>query len=137
MAGRTRLLADAVARAVAAFDRALILFGLPGSELLAAGRANGLRVAAEGFADRAYEPDGSLSPRGKAGAVIHDADVVVARAIRMARDGTVEAVDGSLVKVDVDTICVHSDTPGADALAATLRARLEAAGIEVKPVGAP
>jgi 5-oxoprolinase (ATP-hydrolysing) subunit A len=136
MAVRDRGLADAIARAVSAFDRSLILFGLPGSELLAAGRAAGLPVAAEGFADRAYEPDGSLSPRGKAGAVIHDVDTVVSRAIRMVRDRTAEAIDGSPVNVEVDTICVHSDTPGADALAATLRARLESAGIEIKAVGA-
>src|SRR5690242_11618223 len=100
MAVRNRELADAIARAVAALDRSLILFGLPGSEILAAGRAAGLRVAAEVFADRAYEPDGSLASRRKPGTVIHDADVVVARAVKMVKDRGVTAVDGSFVALE-------------------------------------
>ena len=136
MAVRNRGLADAIARGVAAFDRNLILFGLPGSEILAAGKAAGLRVAAEVFADRAYEPDGSLASRRKPGAVIHDADAVVARAVRMVKDNTVVAVDGSTVRLEADTICVHGDTPGSDALAAKIRAGFESAGITVKPIGA-
>src|SRR5207248_4429285 len=100
MAVRDRDLATAIARAVAAFDRSLILFGLPGSEILAAGRAAGLRVAAEAFADRAYEPDGSLASRRKAGSVIHDPDAVVARAVRMAIERSVVAVDGSIVQLE-------------------------------------
>ncbi|HMD37214.1 MAG TPA: 5-oxoprolinase subunit PxpA [Vicinamibacterales bacterium] len=135
MAVRNRELADAIARGVAAFDANLILFGLPGSEILAAGRAAGLRVAAEVFADRAYEPDGSLASRRKPGAVIHDADTVVARAVRMVKDRSVVAIDGSIVKLDADTICVHGDTPGSDVLAAKIRAGFEAAGITVKPIG--
>src|SRR5437588_461366 len=86
MAVRSRELSAAIARAVAAFDKTLILFGLPGSEILEAGRAAGLRVAAEVFADRAYEPDGSLASRRKPGSVIHDPDAVVARAVRMVKD---------------------------------------------------
>src|SRR5436305_2504322 len=86
MAVRNRTLADAVARAIAAFSPSLLLFGLPNSELLAAGRAAGLRVVAEAFADRAYEPDGSLVSRSKPGAVLSDAEIVIARAIRMLRD---------------------------------------------------
>ena len=136
MAARDAALAAAIARATAAFDSSLILFGLPDSELLKAGRAAGLRVAAEGFADRAYEADGSLVSRKKPGAVIHDADVVVSRAIRMAKDGTVEAADGTILKLQVETICVHSDTPGADQLAARLRAGLEAAGVAGRTIGA-
>src|SRR4051794_7337714 len=97
MAVRVRELADAIARAVAAFDRTLILFGLPGSEILNAGRDAGLRVAAEVFADRAYEPDGSLASRRKPGSVIHDATAVVARAVRMVIDRNVVATDGSVV----------------------------------------
>lgn len=132
MAARDAELARAIARAVAAFDKSLILVGPPGSELLAAGRAAGLPVAAEGFADRAYEPDGSLVSRQKPGAVMDDPTTVVTRAVRMARDGTVVAIDGSVVRLSVETICVHGDTPGADHLAAALRAGLEAAGITVK-----
>jgi 5-oxoprolinase (ATP-hydrolysing) subunit A len=136
MAVRNAELAAAIARAVAAFDRSLILFGLPGSEILNAGRAAGLRVAAEVFADRAYEPDGTLASRRKPGSIIHDAAAVVARAVRMVKDQTVVAIDGSVVALQVDTICVHGDTPGSDDLAARIRSGFEAAGITVKRVGA-
>src|SRR5438093_2819037 len=136
MAVRNRELADAIARAVAAFDKTLILFGLPGSEILSAGRAAGLRAAAEVFADRAYEPDGSLASRRKPGSVIHDPDAVVARAVRMVKDRTVVATDGSIVRLEADTICVHGDTPGSDDLAAKIRTGLEAAGIAVRAIGA-
>jgi len=136
MAVRNAELADAIARAVAAFDRSLILFGLPGSEILRAGRAAGLRVAAEIFADRAYEPDGTLASRKKPGSVIHDPNVVVSRAVSMVKDGSVVAVDGSVVKLGADTICVHGDTKGSDELAARLRRAFEDAGITVAPVGA-
>jgi UPF0271 protein len=135
MAVRNADLSAAIARAVAAFDRSLILFGLPGSEILAAGRAAGLRVASEVFADRAYEPDGSLASRRKPGSVIHDPDAVVARAVRMVGDRSVVAIDGSVVALEADTICVHGDTPGSDDLAARIRAGLEHAGITVKALG--
>lgn len=137
MAVRNRELSDAIARGVAAFDKGLILFGLPGSEILNAGRAAGLRVAAEVFADRAYEPDGSLASRRKPGSVIHDPAAVVARAVRMVTDRNVVAIDGSVVPLEADTICVHGDTPGSDDLAARIRAGLEAAGASVIAIGAP
>src|SRR5881628_2762914 len=132
MAVRNRELADAIARAVAAFDKRLILFGLPGSEILEAGRAAGLRVAAEVFADRGYEPDGQLASRRKPGSVIHDAAVVVERAVRMVKERRVVAMDGTVVPLEADTMCVHGDTPGSDELAAKIRAGLEAAGVTVK-----
>jgi UPF0271 protein len=135
LAVRNRELADAIARAVAAFDRALILFGLPGSQILEAGRAAGLHVAAEVFADRAYEPDGTLASRRKPGAVIHDAGAVVARAVRMVTERSVVAIDGTTVPLEADTICVHGDTPGSDDLAARIRRGFEAAGVRVRPVG--
>src|SRR5262245_29938973 len=135
MAVRNAELSAAIARAVAAFDKTLILFGLPGSKILEAGRAAGLRVAAEVFADRAYEPDGSLASRRKPGSVIHDADAVVARAVRMVKERTVVAIDGSVVPLEADTICVHGDTPGSDDLAARIRAGFEAAGVNVKAIG--
>jgi 5-oxoprolinase (ATP-hydrolysing) subunit A len=135
MAVRNRDLSDAIARAVASFDKRLILFGLPGSEILAAGRAAGLPVAAEVFADRAYEPDGSLASRRKPGSVIHDPAAVVARAVRMVQERTVVAIDGSVVTLEADTICVHGDTPGSDDLALRIRAGLEAAGVTVRAVG--
>ena len=127
-------LAEAIARAVRAFDPSLVLFGLPGSALLAAGRSAGLRVAAEGFADRAYRRDGTLAPRSMPDSVISDPAEVVSRAVRMVVDGVVTAIDGTVVPIVADTLCVHGDTPGAGRLAASLRTGLEAAGINVRPV---
>jgi UPF0271 protein len=131
MAARDGRLAAAIARAIAGFDRNLILFAPPNSELFAAGRDGGLRVAAEVFADRAYNRDGSLVPRTMAGAVIEDKEAIVSRAIQMVRDQRVAAVDGSDVALQADTVCVHGDTPGCDVLAASLRSAFEAAGIAV------
>ena len=136
MAIRDAALADAIARATAAVDSTLILFGLPGSELIAAGRRAGLRTAREGFADRSYKPDGTLVPRHDPGAVIGDPDAVVSRAISMARDHEVSAIDGSLVALELETICVHGDTPDAAVLAARIRRALTDAGVSVRPVGA-
>src|SRR5204862_2038228 len=113
MAARNAVLASAIARAVASFDRRLILFGPPDSELLGAGRTAGLRVAAEGFADRAYEADGALVSRTKPGSVIQDADEVVARAVRIVRDHSVVTATGSVLSLHVDTLCIHGDTEGA------------------------
>jgi UPF0271 protein len=132
MAARDRSLADAIARAIKAFDAHLIMFGLPNSPMIDAGRAAGLEVASEGFADRAYEPDGSLTPRSRPGAVVHDPALVVERAIRMVRDGVVLTVNGAPIPMTVDTICVHGDTPGAPELTRRIRAGLEAAGIDVR-----
>ena len=132
MAVRDRALADAIARATAAIDRSLILFGLPGSELLRAGERAGLHVASEAFADRAYEPDGTLVSRKRAGSVIHDARTVVARAVAMVTTGRVTAVDGSQLALHADTICLHGDTPDSAALAREVREGLRAAGVEVR-----
>jgi UPF0271 protein len=134
MAARDRKLADAIARAITACDPSLIMFGLPASPMIDAGVAAGLRVAAEGFADRSYELDGSLTPRSRPGAVIHDAALVVDRAVRMARDGVVLTPAGNEVPLKADTICVHGDTPGAPELTRRIRAGLEAAGIQVRPL---
>jgi UPF0271 protein len=136
MAIRDARLAEAIARGVAAIDRALILFGLPGSELARAADAVGLKVAAEGFADRAYEPDGSLTPRERPGAVIHDPGHVVRRAVRMAQSGVVTATNGLDIEMRVDTICTHGDTPGSHDLVHRIREALERAGIDIKAVGA-
>jgi 5-oxoprolinase (ATP-hydrolysing) subunit A len=135
MAARERPLSDVIARAIAAVDPSLILFGLPNSPMLDAGRTAGLRVAAEGFADRAYEPDGSLTPRTRAGAVIHDVDAVVARAVRMATDGVVLTPSGAEVALRVQTICVHGDTPGAAELVRRIHDALDGRGVTVAPIG--
>lgn len=135
MACRDRALADAIARAVAALDRSLVLFGLPDSELIRAGEDAGLRVAAEVFADRAYEPDGSLASRQTPGSVIHDAAAVVARAVQMVRERQVVATDGTVIALRADTICLHGDTPGAAGLARSVRQGLEAAGVTIHSLG--
>jgi 5-oxoprolinase (ATP-hydrolysing) subunit A len=137
MAVRDAALADAIARAVAMIDRSMILFGLPGSELVAAGQRAGLRTACEVFADRAYRADGTLMPRSEPGAVIDDPDAVERRVIGMVRDRAVQAADGSRVPLTIDTICLHGDTPDAAALAGRVRGALENAGIDVVAVGSP
>ncbi|MNB78642.1 LamB/YcsF family protein [compost metagenome] len=131
MAAASRPLADAIAGAVFRYDPALVLYGLAGSELLAAGNAAGLRTASEVFADRAYMADGSLVPRGVPGAVIHDAGEAARRVLRMVREGAVTALDGSAVPLLADTVCIHGDSPGAAVFAAALRRTLEAEGVLV------
>ena len=130
-----RFIADAIARAVASIDPSLILFGLPGSRLIAAGGAAGLETAREVFADRAYRADGTLLPRSEPGAVIHDTDRVLTRVVTMVKERAVLAVDGTRVQLEFDTMCVHGDTPGAAELATRIRAALVSEGIEVKPLG--
>jgi UPF0271 protein len=135
MAARSRPLAMAIARAVAAVDTSLILLGPPGSELIAAGEALGLRTAAEAFADRAYRPDGSLAPRSEPGALIHDPAIVLDRALRLVKQQTLVALDGKVLRIEAETLCLHGDTPGAAALAAALRRGLEAGGVVVRALG--
>lgn len=130
-------IARAIAEAVVRVDDRLILFGLAGSELVRAGRQVGLRVAEEVFADRQYEPDGTLTPRTRPGAVIHDPELVVARVIRMVREGKVTAADGSDLSIRADTVCVHGDQLEAVAFVRRLRQAFEADGIQVKRVGEP
>ncbi len=134
MAAKDRVLADALTAGVQAVDPGLILVGLAGSELVQAGRDCGLRVAREVFADRNYRPDGSLVPRQDPQAVVHDPSQVTARVVRMVRDGQVTAVDGTVLDLAFDTICLHGDTPGAVSLAQAIRAELEQAGIRPAPL---
>jgi len=131
MAARDPELARAIAAAVREFDAGLLLVGLAGSELVAAGEAAGLRVANEVFADRAYRNDGTLVPRSQPGAVIEDEDLAVARALDMVRAATVRSIDGAIVALRAETICVHGDTPGAAAMARTLKAALLDVGVTV------
>jgi UPF0271 protein len=135
MSARRADIAEAIARAVAAFDDALLLIGLPGSELLSAGTRLGLQTAAEAFADRSYEPDGSLTPRHLGDSVLSEPGRAAERAVRMVRDGKVVARDGSTLTMKVDTICVHGDTPDAAELAAAVRFGLEQSGVTVAPLG--
>lgn len=135
MAARDPALAAAVAGAVHEADPGLILFGLAGSELLPAGRARGLRVASEVFADRTYQADGSLTPRAQPGALIEDANAAVAQVRQMVRDGVVTATDGSKVPITADTVCLHGDGPHAVFFANRLRTELNKSMIEFKPLG--
>src|SRR5262245_18757139 len=125
VAVRDRRVADAIAQAVVSVDRSLVLLGLPRSELLAAAQAAGLRTAGEAFADRAYRADGTLVPRTEPGAVIHNPDEVLGRIVSLA------------ARPDVETICLHGDTPDAQELASKIRAALESAKFEIKNLSSP
>lgn len=125
--------ADAVAAALAAVRPGLPVLCLPHSAIERAATARGLRPVIEAFADRAYAPDGTLVPRSRPGSVLHDPGAIAARVVRLATDGVVEAVDGSVVRVAAESVCVHGDTPGAVAIARAVRAALEAAGVELAP----
>jgi UPF0271 protein len=124
-------IAAAVTAATAEYDPSLAVLGLPGSALLAAAEEADLEAVPEAFADRAYRPDGGLVSRREPGSVLTDPDVVAARAVRIAVDGEVEAVDGSTIVLRARSICVHGDTPGAVELARAVRSALDAAGVGV------
>ena len=127
-------LAAAIARATAGFSRDLVLFGLASSEPMASAAADaGLRFVPEAFADRRYMPDGSLQSRSEPGSLITDADAAAQQAARIASEDTVTAVDGSEVTLRAESICCHGDTPGAVAIAAAVRAALEASGVTIGP----
>ena len=132
MAARDAALARAVAEAVHEADPRLVLYALAGSELVAAGRACGLAVAEEVFADRTYQPDGSLTPRTRSNALITDAALAVAQTLHIVRDGHVRAMGGTSVALHADTVCLHGDGAHAVAFATRLNAELRQAGIELK-----
>lgn len=124
--------AQAVVDAVHAFSPGLPLLLLPDSIAQGKAEARGLRVLSEAFADRAYNPDGTLVSRREEGSVLHDPVTITANMVRLASEGTIVARDGSVLNVKADSICVHGDTPGAVAMAAAVRAGLEAAGVTVR-----
>lgn len=130
-----RAVADAIAQAVRDVDTDVRFFAIPGSALEAAGHAAGLTVVREAFADRAYLADGSLVPRSRPGAVIEDADLVAERMVRLVRHGEIETIDGRVMAMQADTICIHSDTPSAVVLAETITARFAVEGIAIRSVG--
>jgi UPF0271 protein len=115
----------------------LPVLGLPRSALLALAGARGLRTVVEAFADRGYRADGTLVPRSNEGALVTDAAAVAARVVRIATEGLVTAVDGTDVEVPAESVCVHSDTPGALVLARTVRRALEGSGVVVQPFAVP
>jgi 5-oxoprolinase (ATP-hydrolysing) subunit A len=125
--------ARAIASAIKAVDRNLIFVVLANSRLVAAGDAAGLPMVHEVFADRAYEDDGSLVSRRKPGAVLHDANAIAERVVKMVQSGEVVSITGKPIKMRMDTVCIHGDTPGAVDIARGLRKALKDNGIEVAP----
>jgi UPF0271 protein len=135
-ANRSPELARGIAAGIAGCDPGLVLVCQFGTELARAGEAAGLTVAYEGFVDRAYNPDGSLVSRSVEGSVYHDPGRATEQALRMIAEGTVAALDGTVVDVRVDTLCAHGDNPEAVAFLGELRERLAGAGIAVRPLRA-
>lgn len=133
LAAADRGVALAVARAVKSVDRRLYFLAIAGTELEAAGLAEGLGVAREVYADRAYTDAGLLVARSEPGAVLHDGEAVARRALAMVAAGAIIAQSGKRIEVGVDSICVHGDHPGAVGMAKAVRAHLEAAGVTLAP----
>jgi 5-oxoprolinase (ATP-hydrolysing) subunit A len=131
-----RHMAEIIALAVRDIDKSLVLFGLSGSELERAAKKAGIAFAAEVFADRAYNDDGTLVPRSNPAAVIYDTKEVTARAIRMVKEKRVETLSGRVIPVNADTICIHGDNVMAAEFARSLVLAFREAGIEPKTFGA-
>ena len=128
-------LARAICESVLEVDPTMALVALAGSRWASIAEEMGLRVAHEIFADRALNPDGTLVSRSTPGAVLHDADEVAERSVRMVTQGRASAISGEEIDVEAHSLCVHGDTPGAVEIASTLRRELQAAAVEVVPLG--
>ncbi|KKW63770.1 LamB/YcsF family protein [Mycolicibacterium elephantis] len=128
-----RVQARAVAQAVYTVDRELPVLGLAGSAFFAEAQELGLRTVSEAFADRAYRPDGQLVSRRERNAVLHDVDEIAERVVTMVATGRADAVDGSMIPVTVESVCIHGDSPGAVHIANAVRARLLKEGVELRP----
>ena len=120
-----------VITAMKAIDPSLVLMALAGAPLIDWARDAGLTVVAEAFADRGYTPQGALVSRREPGAVLHDEQLIAQRMLTLVREGVIEAVDGSMVRVEADSICVHGDSPGAVAIARIIRQRFEQEGVKI------
>jgi UPF0271 protein len=124
--------AQAIVRAIAAVDRRLVLLTYPNGHATRFAQEIGLTTCAEIFADRAYTPDGRLVSRKLPGAVLHDAEEAASRALRMVQVGAVETIEGTLLPMEIGSICVHGDSPGAIEMAAAVRRKLSEAGIAIR-----
>ncbi|MFE5838237.1 LamB/YcsF family protein [Arthrobacter sp. NPDC056493] len=124
--------ARAVVDAVKSVDPALPILGLPGSEVLRLAEAAGLRPVSEAFADRAYNPDGTMTSRSQPGSVLEDPEAVAARVLQMTTGAAISAIDGSDLLINAESVCVHGDSPGAVAMAVAVKRALDAAGITIK-----
>ncbi len=129
---RDRDQARAVAEAVHAVDPGLPVLGLAGSVFFSEAERLGLRTVTEAFADRSYQPDGSLVPRGAPDAVLRDPDLIAERTLAMVHNGEVTAVDGTVIRIKVESVCVHGDSPGAVGIAGAVRERLLAGGVDLE-----
>ncbi|MCL1950493.1 MAG: LamB/YcsF family protein [Turicibacter sp.] len=134
MAAKDYELSRAICEAIQEFDPSLIVMGLSGSETIRAAKDLGLKAAQEVFADRSYEPDGSLVARSKAGAFIHDEEEAVARVVRMVSERKVKAVNGEDIAIQADSICVHGDGEKALVFIEKIREGLQGAGIKISPL---
>lgn len=131
MAAVNEDLARAIAEAIFKLDPELTLFGLASSSLVRAGEEIGLQTANEVFADRTYQKDGTLTPRSKPYALIHSADQAIDQAVRMIKEGQVHSIEGEVVPVKADTLCVHGDSPSALEFVRRLNEAFVAEGIQV------
>ena len=132
MAAKNREMADSIAQAVFDLNPQLVLFALAGSELAKAGEEKGLLVAGEVFADRTYQHDGTLTSRQEPNAIIHDSEFAITRVIRMIKEGKVEAVDGTDIVIQADTICVHGDDPRALEFVSKLKQAFQQKNIQIR-----
>lgn len=132
MAAKDKSLADAIAKAVLDVDASLVLYGLAGSQLITSGKEAGLQVASEVFADRSYQPDGSLTPRSQPNALLQSDEEAVQQVITMVTEKRVKAVTGEWISLDADTVCIHGDGANALSFATKVRAALVQAGVEIK-----
>lgn len=137
LATADRDVAQAIVRAVKSVDAGLGFLAIAGTHLETAGRAEGLSVAREVYADRAYTDAGLLAPRSAPGAVLHDVEAIADRALAMVAAGAIIAQSGKRIEVGVDSICVHGDHPNAAAMAGAVRARLQGAGVKIAPFARP
>lgn len=133
-AAKDPALAKAIVKAVKTLDKNLVFYGLAGSHLISEAEKIGLKTASEVFADRTYQPDGTLTPRTEPGALIENAERAVAQVLEMVKDQTVTAVGGEKISIKADTVCIHGDTPQAPEFARTIRERLIKNGIEVSAI---
>ncbi|SHN07022.1 LamB/YcsF family protein [Roseibium suaedae] len=131
LASADDVIASALVRAVGSFDKSIRFLVLPGSALEKAAHQAGLSCYRLFLADRAYTADGQLAPRARPGAVIKDAEEVIARLLRLVREKTVETIDGETIAMEVNSVLVHSDTPGAVQLARTIRTKLQENGVSI------
>lgn len=132
MAARDMSMSRTIAAAVKEADKGLVLFGLSGSCLIDAAEEAGLRTASEVFADRTYQPDGSLTSRKLPGAMIENEDMAIAQVLGMIRQGTVLSLSGEVVPIRAETVCIHGDGAHAVDFAQRIRQTLKNNGIEIK-----